>query len=310
MNIFKKNNSKSAIHVGLDIGTSSVKLVELSFRDGTKPLVTAMGLKKIDAGRKEGLSSVIRDLITQARMSPSPVVISMSGPFVVVRFFSMPQMSEDELRSAVKFESEKVMPFGISDCSMDYHILKKKASDNRINILAAAVRNSSIKPRLDMLKDAGLSARAIDIDYLALANAFYSNFPGNDPSKSIALLNVGASFSNLCIIEDSDVAFARDINITSAQQSGEKGVMVFIEELKMSFSYHENQSGRSIDELYLSGGGAKRADIPAALQEFLGFAAKTWDPFGCVELPSVLVEQNGLTDSKAIFAVALGLALR
>jgi len=104
---------KARTRVGLDIGKSSVKLVELS-GGPDKPSLVAAGVKRID-GASGGAAVAIKALADELGVSSKEAVISVSGSSLIVRLITMPRMGRDELASAIRFETEKFIPFDIND---------------------------------------------------------------------------------------------------------------------------------------------------------------------------------------------------
>jgi type IV pilus assembly protein PilM len=354
-----KPKIKARTRIGLDIGTSAIKIVEVS-GPVDKPVLTALALKNITPLSKSNLSDVIKATVAEAKVSTKEANISVSGPSLIVRFISMPKMKTEDLRSAIRFEAEKFIPFDISECVVDFQILKKDDSENRLSILLVAARREQIQDRARAVEQAGLSVGVIDVDGFAIANVFMRNFPSLDPStaasqgrtagqgprgidanKTAALLNIGASYTNLSIVRGGVIHFSRDVatgsndfdetiarifNISpdAAQrlkispkekaarlaESAKQISTSLLDDVRLSFSYHENQSGQSIDEVYLTGAGAGLAGLDNVFSENFGAKPVRWDPLAFLGKPGRGIDPVLLSSSKGSFAVAAGLALR
>lgn len=192
---------------GLDVGSSSIKLacikrvkkdlqlVDLVMQSGAEP--TAI---------KGEIDRILRD----NKLKDGDVVASVSGPSVVVRYVDFPDMSEDEVKNAIALESERFLPFRFEDVNLDIQVLKgAHEAKGKMHVLIVAARKETIKKRLDFLEAAGLSPIAIDVDALSLANCFEKE--GVTSTNAIGLINIGAAFTNLCIIEEGISCFMRDI---------------------------------------------------------------------------------------------------
>jgi len=336
----KPKGKQKKNRIGLDIGTSAVKIVEMS---GTyeKPVLAALGLKSAPGSSKSGLADLIKAAAGEAKVSTNQANISVSGPSLIVRFISMPKMKAEDLKNAIRFEAEKFIPFDISECVVDFQILAKTDTENRLNILLVAARREQILERVRSVEQAGFSVGAVDVDGFAISNSFLRNFQSLDPNKTVALLNIGASYTNLSILSGGMIHFARDVAIGSndfnetiarifnvthdaaeglkVSPGGKSGALAeaakqvagsLLDDVKLSFSYHENQSGHSIEEVYLTGGGAALAGLDDVFADAFGAKPVHWDPLAFLEKPARGIDPALLSASKGSFAVAAGLALR
>jgi len=328
----KFNKSTS---IGLDIGTSAIKLIELKF------LKDAVELVRFD------LEPVQTDLITSFnKLSPSRNVnISLSGLSTIVRYIDLPHMSEEELKQSLKFEAQKYIPFPINEVNLDSCILRENPSDNKMLVLIAAVKKEFINQHLKLIREAEIKVNTVSLDSLALVNAFNFNYSKEEyeaiKNKAIALLNIGASMSNLSILENGLPVLSRDIyiagnNLTqrikdlfgtdqkSAEElkfSADKEKMDKIakvaeavlsdlaKELRVSFDYYESQSTSSIIKIFLSGGCSALAGLKDMLANLLGIEVEYWNPFKRINITAEL-DLEKLKASSSHLAVAVGLALR
>jgi len=327
--------------VGLDIGSHAVKIISLS-STGDSQKLSGLALKTIQDGTKESLASAITKAVEESKISAKEVNISVSGPSVIVRFVSMPKMREDELKGAIRFEAEKFIPFNVNDCIVDSQILKRDEHENKIDIILVAAKRDHIQERISAVEKAGFSVGLVDVDGFALANSFLKNLPPPTPLKTFALLNIGAKFTNLSIITQGRICFVRDVGIGSDDftSSISKGLGVdkgaaeslkmagkeklaeilsctrpvinnLLDDVKLSFSYNENQCGRSIDEIYVSGGGSYLAGLDELFQETFGLGAPHhWNPLAFLDTSSAAIDKEMIGKTEGSFAVAAGLALR
>jgi type IV pilus assembly protein PilM len=331
---FKGKFPKEKYSVGLDIGTSTIKLVELKF------------FKDIVELARFNLEPIQADLNSQLkRIAPSQAInISVSGASTVVRYIDFPRMNEDELKQALRFEAQKYIPFAINEANLDSCILKEDLSDNKMLVLVAAVKKEFINQRLKLIQEAGLKTNIVELDSLALINAFnfnYSKEDANIKNKTIALLNIGASMSNLNILENGHPVLSRDIyiagnNLTQKIQEAIGIDLKSIEELKpnidkeklnkvvtvaesvlsdlskelrTSFDYYESQSTSSIIKIFLSGGGSKFNGLKDILANLLSIEVEYWDPLRQISITDSIDSKEAKALS-AQLAVAVGLALR
>lgn len=340
LDIKKKFQSKPRNKIGLDIGSSSVKMLEIAAA-GEKSALYKLGLKKLLGSAREALIETIRSLAQDLKVTTKEVNISVSGPSVIVRFVSMPKMREEELKSAMRFEAEKYVPFAINDCIIDHHVLKRNEKEGRLDVLLVAVKKDFVLDRISVVEESGFTVGSVDVDTFAVANSYLRNFPATDPGKTIALLNIGAKFTNVGIIWDGIICFVRDvaiggdyfdqaiskalnIDIKAAEDikvspkeklpdiiSCTKGVANnLLDEMRLSFSYYENQSGRAIDEIYISGGSCALAGLELLFQEALESRPHFFDPLQFLDKEGASFDADLADKAKLSFATAAGLVLR
>ncbi|MFH1338441.1 MAG: pilus assembly protein PilM [Candidatus Omnitrophota bacterium] len=306
--LISKDKKKEKIKIGLDWGFSSLKAVVLEFQDGVYLLKDARIVQLPSQDLK--LSPLIKDL----NLPAGGVNLGICGPNVIVRYVSMAKMSIEEFRNSLRYEAASHLPFPVEEVNLDGVILKD-LPDNQMLVMLAAARKDFINERLKVFRDAGVKVNILDIDSLALINAFnYTCAKLEEVSSgAVALLNIGASVTNINVLESGVPHFSRDINVAGKdlgrQTSREVAVSNFVTEIRKSFDYYEAGSTAVINKIFLSGGGSLVSDLAKNLEGYLGVKIEQWDPFDNFEFAAELNEQD-LRKSSAQFAVAVGLALR
>lgn len=290
--------------VGLDIGTSSVKVVMLVHQKSGGFEFTAFAVESFEGERsKETIAKAISRALETSNIKEKRVVISVAGQSVVVRQVLFPKMSEDELKSAIRYEAEKHIPFNINEVYLDAQIIDEKAENNKMKVLIVAGKKELIEEHLAYLNEVGLEAEAIDCDSIAVTNAFIFNNAGLGRDKTFAIVNIGASMTNVCILKDEMLNFVRDIPI------GAQSLENLETQIRLSFDYYENQFGKGIDGIYLSGGGSTQAGLTEHLSQAFGIEASVWDPVKNLTIASN-VSQEQLKSVCSQLAVCVGLAMR
>lgn len=338
----KKNaGKKKEYHVGIDMGTRFIKALEL-ITDGNSYKIVKIRTAEVEfPPTDEKLESSLKSLVEAFRPSTHEVNISFSSPHAVVRFVTMPKMKEEDLKSSLMFEAEKYIPFNIKEVVTDASILGYTTEDKRqMRVLFAAVKKKVVDQRVSMLKNAGLVPSIIDIDNFACFNAFLNSFENLDQAKSIAVINLGYSQANLLISQGASPFFTRDVQVGAREIakaiSGKLGIdrkesdryiidakgkdgevfdaakpilNTLIDEIRLSFGYYENQYGKSVNEIYISGGMARSRDIAKCFEDSFDVKTTLWNPFGRLSVGSE-VDAKLLESSRLQFAVCTGLALR
>ncbi|MBU3959113.1 MAG: pilus assembly protein PilM [Candidatus Omnitrophica bacterium] len=326
---------KEKLSVGLDIGASTIKLIKLEFLK-EKPQLSFFSLEPVGNDLKAALKKIIDSQGIKA------VNISVSGPSTIIRYVNFPKMNNDELSQALKFEAQKHIPFSSEEVNIDSYILKHNLPDNKMLVLLTAVKKESLNQRLKLIEEAGLNTNVVDIDSIALINAFNFSYSQDDnlKTKASALLNIGASLSNLNILEGGIPRLSRDIHIggnnftqkiqdllsidfKSAEElklnpdkerldkvlpAIEAILSNLAQEIRASFDYYESQSASSVIKIFLSGGGSLFTGLKDILANLLGIEVEYWDPLRAINI-SEGVDPQKIKASSHQLAVAIGLAL-
>ncbi len=207
--------------VGLDIGSSAVKAVELK-PAGKGYKVAAFGSEAVppdsivDGAIIDGgaVAEAIRRLFGGRGIKTKDVAASLSGNAVIVKKITLPQMTEAELAESIYWEAEQYIPFDIQDVNLDYQILDKGGEPGKgtMDVLLVAAKKEKIADYTGVIAQAGRSAVVVDVDAFALQNAYEVNY-GIDPGSVVVLLNAGASATNINILNGDQSVFTRDISI-------------------------------------------------------------------------------------------------
>jgi len=288
----------------LDIGTSSVKSIVISRQKTGKMQVENFSIEQFEGERsKESIIAALKRSAAKSEIKIQKAVISVSGQSVVVRQVLFPKMSPDELRSALQFEAEKYIPFGINEVYIDAQIISDKAEGGKIKVLIVAAKKELVDEYLGYMNDAGITPDAVDCDSIAVTNSFIFNNAGAGKDKTVALANVGASMTNVCILKNEVLNFARDIPVDI------KSIDAIETQIRLSFDYYENQFGKGIDGIYISGGGAREPSVIERLKQAFGLDIIVWDPMSNLVL-SPKVDAKALKEVSGQMAVCVGLAIR
>jgi type IV pilus assembly protein PilM len=211
--------------VGLDIGSSAVKAVELKTggKGGAEYQLVNIGVEPLppeaivdgaimDSG---AVIDAIQRLFQQQKIKSANICTGVSGNAVIVKKISLPQMSPEELSESIHWEAEQYIPFDIQDVAIDYEVIEGGGGGN-MDVLLVACKKDKISDYTSVISQAGKSPQIVDVDVFALQNCYEINY-GNDPGRVIALLNVGASVMNINIVKGGASVFNRDIAVGGNQ---------------------------------------------------------------------------------------------
>jgi type IV pilus assembly protein PilM len=213
---------KSKAVVGLDIGSSAVKAVELkAVGKGFK--VVAFAIEPVppdsivDGAIIDGaaVADAIRRVFENKAFKTKEVAASLSGNAVIVKKINLPIMTEAELAESIYWEAEQYIPFDIQDVNLDYQILNSgtgEESAGTMDVLLVAAKKEKIADYTGVISQAGRLPVIVDVDAFALQNAYEVNY-GLEPGAVVVLLNAGASAININIITGDQSVFTRDISM-------------------------------------------------------------------------------------------------
>ena len=211
--------------IGLDIGSSAVKAVELKAggKGSDEFQLVNIGLEPLppeaivdgaimDSG---AVIDAVQRLFQAQKIKTNDVATGVSGNAVIVKKISLPQMSNEELAESIHWEAEQYIPFDIQDVALDYEVIEGGGGGN-MDVLLVAVKKDKISDYTSAISQAGKNPAVVDVDVFALQNCYEVNY-GVDPGRVVALLNVGASIMNINIIKGGTSIFNRDIAVGGNQ---------------------------------------------------------------------------------------------
>jgi type IV pilus assembly protein PilM len=209
--------------VGLDVGSSSIKAVELR-RNGKELEVIKLGLEPlapeivvdgaiVDTGQ---VSNTIARIFADKKIRTKNVATSVSGHSVIVKKLGLQPMTEEELEGAIQMEAAQHIPFDIGEVNLDYQILDTAPDSPTMDVLLVAVKKDKILNYTNVVTLAGKTPTIVDIDAFALQNVYEYNYdpPGD---LTVALLNLGASVMNINIVKGRIPLFTRDVSVGGNQ---------------------------------------------------------------------------------------------
>ena len=340
--------SKSKNLVGLDIGSSAVKLVELKEKKGKYQLLK-IGLEPlspeaiVDGSIMD--SSMVVETIQRINASQgvknSNYATSLSGHSVIIKKISLPAMTPQELDESIQWEAEQYIPFDINDVNLDYVPLSQPGTGENIDVILVAVKKEKINDYTSVISQAGKAVALVDVDAFALQNCYEVNYDVED-GKVLALVNLGASVTNVNVLSGSTSLFWRDItfggnqytdaiqremslSFTQAEElkrgtGGEAQQIIpilnsvsedFAGELRKTLDFFSATSGAErVDEIVLSGGGASVVNLDSILRDKFGIAVEIMNPFKNVTFNESDFNPEWIAEVAPSMAIAVGLAIR
>jgi type IV pilus assembly protein PilM len=209
--------------VGLDIGSSAVKAVELRRKGSSYELVN-LGIEPlgqdtvVDGAIMDALSvsSAIEKIFVDNRIKTRDVASSVSGHSVIVKRVTVAAATEEELFNAIQYEAQQHIPFDMTDVNLTHHSLGPAPAGNGMDVILVAVKREKILNHTNVLSQAGKIPAVVDYDGFAVYNAFELNYQ-IPPDQMAALLNIGASIMNIVIGRNGTPLFTRDVSVGGNQ---------------------------------------------------------------------------------------------
>src|SRR3954469_2505160 len=205
--------------IGLDIGSSSIKVVQLRKKGsgyalqafGMQPLVpqTIVDGTIMDQG---AVSEAIRQLWARLKLKTKDVAIAIAGHSVIIKKITVPMMKPEELAANIRNEAEHHIPFGRDDVEIDYHVTNPMTPSGQTELLLVAAKKEVVADYTQVVPDAGLVPQVVAVAAFASQNGFEANYP-LDARETIVLINIGAAISNINIVRAGVSLFTRDVTI-------------------------------------------------------------------------------------------------
>lgn len=335
--------------VGLDIGSSQVKVIELRgypkattlLKVGVAPLLPD-AIVDGEVMDREVVIDTIKTLFEKNDIQSKDVVTAVSGRGVIVKKIKMDKMKKSEVSEQIRWEAEQYVPFDIDDVSLAFEIVRQDAGEGQMEVLLVAAKSEVVNSYVSLIKEIGLNPTALDISAFAIQNIYEYNYPVL-ADKLIALVTIGAEITNVSFIINNVNHFTRDIfaatnscsqkiqrelGLNRAQteqlirgevvegvdtESVEKFFKEFAEEVAVGLDkvlpFLPGEKEK-IDRIVLSGGGALISGLVDYLKERFDTEAIIINSLQKINYdPAVFAEERPEKMSPVI-AEAIGLALR
>jgi len=332
---------------GLDIGSQKIKLVKLT-KSGNQyrlaalgnTLSTQKGLLSDSESDLTALATAIKKLYQETKIQTKNVVSALPQDQVFTQVITLPQLSEDELLSALKWEAEQFVPIPLNEVTLSHQVIGqvKENAKQKMEVLVAAAPSRLIDKTLAVLKTAGLNPVSLEIEIMALARSLVPPNP-----QAVLVVDLGAKATDFAVVENGQIIFVRSIPtageaITRALSSSlgldpnqaeayKKAygadpkqlegkitvaigpvVEVIVAEMEKIIQFHQLEKKKNISRVVLAGGTANLPEISALLAKELNLEIQIGDPF------SQLIKDSLSTKIPAVdiplYGVATGLAMK
>lgn len=246
--------------IGIDVGSTSIKLVQLKEVKGGYEL-ESLGLVPlppeaiVDNTLMDNSTVVetIKELVSRlAQRKLKDAASSISGNSVIIRKIVMNASTPEEVESEIQWESEQYIPFDINDVNLDFQILGNDENDpSKMHVLLVASKKDIVNDYQAVFSEAGLKLVVLDVDAFAAQNALEINYE-LDPDEVYALINIGASMMNLNVIKAGTSLFIRDVQLGGSlytEDIQKKMGISFDEAERMKMSINEASSEEQLESI-------------------------------------------------------------
>lgn len=329
---------QKTVSVGLDIGHRYLKLLPLAITSEGAVLDT-YSIRALPPPPQ--IPAFLKNLFAEHKFPTNKVNLSLSGKATLVRDIWVPEMSPEDLKASVQYELDQYIPFPVEEVFYDSYILEEAPltrKEGQMRVILAVANKQMVEGVLKWIKDAGLLPNIIDMDALALYNAFLWSATDSQKQGTVGLIDIGFSKIIIDIISDGILTFTREVgygtcrvtegvskglpvskdeaeNIICAGDSRIKGwvqdlVSRLSKDLWSSFEYYEGQEQRAIEKVYLIGGGSLLLDLVNSLGQAIDLPCEAWNPLGKIKINLDSPHVSDLGKISPLMAIACGLACR
>lgn len=334
MSLFKRSQSV----IGLDVGASAVKAVELQPK-GEGVEVSGFGRIEVDSDDPASIRSAVERLIAEGGFGARRMASSINGKMVIVRHLQLQKTSPDEIKDVVRYEAEKYVPFPLDEAVLDWQTVGTTPQGD-LEVLLVAAKREQVMQHLEAISGAGMKPEVVDLDAFAIANAHALAEGGGETKGCRAFIDVGARKTTINIAVDGASRFTREVSIGGRgftetlarvlnmsfdeaedykREPGEGAAILeealsasveeLANEIQLSFEWFQSQFHQNVERVLVSGGGSRLPFFRRILGDVLAVPVEDFDPFRSLIVQEGL-DTEVLSENSSELAVAVGLAAR
>jgi type IV pilus assembly protein PilM len=213
---------KKSSLIGLDVSSTSVKLLELSQQsDGyrveayaAEPLPPNSVVEK-NITDVEAIGEAIQRAVKRSGSRAKYAAVAVAGSSVITKVITMPSnLSDEELESQIQLEADQYIPYSLEEVNMDFEVLgPNDKNPDMVDVLLAASRSENVDSRVAAVELGSLTAKVVDVEAYTLENAFpliASQIPGGPDDSTVAIIDIGATMTTLSVLHDAKIIYTRD----------------------------------------------------------------------------------------------------
>jgi type IV pilus assembly protein PilM len=205
--------------VGIDIGSSSIKMVEARAEKSGYCLVNVgilplprTAVQNNVVVEKDVVVTTIQNLIQTNGVKATRVVSAVPGRAVIIKKVQLPAQSEEELEANIEFEANNVIPESPENINLDYQVLGYTEDGSKMDILLVAVKKEIINSYAQVIEEAGLTPVIMDVDYFAMENMYETNYESK-ADEVVGLIHIGARYTSINVLRNGISTFTGDLHV-------------------------------------------------------------------------------------------------
>ncbi|MGD9660292.1 MAG: pilus assembly protein PilM, partial [Porticoccaceae bacterium] len=352
MGIFGFLNTKPRAVLGLDITSSTVKLIELSRSGGkfrvesymVRPLPPNAVIEK-NISDTEAVAETIRKVVAQSKSKLTDVACAVAGSAVITKIIEMPEdLNDQAMENQIALEADQYIPYPLEEVALDFQVIgPSESTPGQVDVLLAACRQENVESRQQVIEEAGLKAKVVDVEVFALERAFRLLADQMDTLEDqvVAIADIGATMLTLSVLVDGRTVYTREqlfggrqvteeiqrrygLSVEEAGLAKKQGGLpedyeseilepfkdALIQQVSRSLQFFFSSSQYNfVDQLILAGGVAAMDGLAEDVEEKLGIPTKVANPFVKMAV-SIRVNAQALANDAPAMMIAVGLALR
>lgn len=333
-------------HVGLDIGTTGLRLVQLRPSKGNPSLVTYSGVpvdpRLVESDAKadqQKLAEIIKELFHTSRATTKNTVVGLPSSKIFASLVDFPKMSSQELEKAISYQAEQYIPMPLEEAKLDWLVIGESEDKSKQEVLLVAAPHTLTETYLEIMDMAGLELVALEPDAFGLVRSLVPNL-----NIAVAVLDIGANSTDLVIMAGGTPRLIRSVSVggqtlikaashnlgVDEEQAGQflykfgltqsklegqifkaikSGIDMLTSELDKSNKFFTSRyKNLKIEKIVLTGGSSTLPELPTYLANATGLPVEIGNAWSRIRFD--VSTQDQLMSISNQFAVANGLALR
>ena len=206
--------------VALDIGSSSIKMVESSTEKsryqllnlGTAPL-PPKAIQNNMVVDQRSVVDAIRRVVQEHNVKGKNVISAVPGRAAIMKKVQMPRQEESELEANVEFEANSVIPENLENVNLDYQVLNLAEGGSKMDVMLVAVKKEIVNSYTDAIEEAGLIPAVMDVDYFAMENMYEASYTSEKIGGVVGLIHMGARYTSITLLQNGVSTFTGDLPI-------------------------------------------------------------------------------------------------
>ena len=219
--------------IGLDISSTSVKMMELS-KTGSSYRIEGIGVEPLPANavveknivEVEAVGESVKRALAKSKIKTKNVAIAVAGSSVITKKITMPaSLNEEEMEGQIQLEADQYIPYPLEEVALDFHVIgETEENPETVDVLLAACRSETVDNRVAAVELAGLTAKIVDIEAYTVETVFSvlaPNLPDEGMDKTVAIVDIGATMTSLSVIHNHQLIYTREQNFGGKQLTEE-----------------------------------------------------------------------------------------